>query len=92
VHVFVLIDLISQIKYIPQSVRTPQETFLAWLAHHGEVSKVDFSNLAGVSYPPAYRFRSRWGLEAAFTFDADSCLLLIGDHSTWEAWPHHDAE
>jgi hypothetical protein len=92
VHVFVLIDLMSQIKCIPRSVRTPQETFLIWLAHHGEVSKVEFSNRASASYPPTYRFRSWWGLEAAFTFDADSRLLLIGDHATWEAWPHYDAE
>lgn len=91
-HVFVLIDLISQIECIPQSVRTPQETFLAWLGHHGEVSQFEFSDRAGVSYPPFYRFLSRWGLEAAFTFDADSRLLLIGDHSAWEAWPHHEAE
>ncbi len=90
-HIFVLIDLISQIRYIPQRVRTPPETFLAWLAHHGEVSRVEFSNRAAVSYPPAYRFRSQWGLEAAFTFDAEGRLFFIGDHYTREAWLSHDA-
>jgi len=90
VHIFVLIDLVSQIEFIPQSVRTPQETFLAWLGHHGEVSQFEFSNRAGVPYPPGYRFRSRWGLEATFTFSEDGRLLLIGDHSAREVWSHHD--
>ncbi|HZR41964.1 MAG TPA: hypothetical protein VFB12_17720 [Ktedonobacteraceae bacterium] len=55
------------------------------------MSRVEFSNRAAVSYPPAYRFRSQWGLEAAFTFDAEGRLFFIGDHYTREAWLSHDA-
>jgi hypothetical protein len=90
VHVFVLIDLISQAEFIPYSLRKSQEAFLTWLGYHGEVTRIECSNLAGVSYPAAYRFRSRWGLEAAFWFSEDGRLVFVGDHYSWAAWAHHD--
>ena len=87
-HIFVLADLLSQIEYVPQSVRASRETFLIWLRQHGEVDQVSTSP----DFPPAYLFRSRWGLETTFQFREDGRLFLyLGEHRMYEAWSHSEA-
>lgn len=82
-HVFILIDLRSQIEFIPQNIRNgSQEAFLIWLSQHGEVREWigrgewewDRRNYT------FYSFRSWWGIEHTFTFPADGDIYVQGKY------------
>lgn len=74
-HDFILVDLRSQIEFLPQQVRNgSQEAFLRWLGQHGEVSKWRSQD------DTFYRFRSRWGIEHTFTFPTDGDISVQGKY------------
>jgi hypothetical protein len=82
VREFVLIDLQSQLPYLPPRMRTwPRERLLRWLAVWGEVRKIE-----QLSYPDAdtYSFGSWIGLRTGFILTHDGRMFIPG--TTIEAW------
>lgn len=74
-HDFVLVDLYSQIEFLPHQVRNgSQKAFLRWLSERGEVR--EWRNQGHT----VYIFRSRWGIEHAFTFPQDGDIYVQGKY------------
>ncbi len=74
-HDFVLVDLRSQIEFLPQQVRNgSQEAFLRWLGQHGEVSEWSHQDST------FYSFRSWWGIETNFIFPRDGDIYVQGKY------------
>jgi hypothetical protein len=87
---FVLIDLWSQIEYIPIAVRRfTSAQFVDWLRQYGEVRAVTVPLPNGQSRH-GY-FTSPYGPQATFVYDEPGSLFLVGDHWFYEAWKPENA-
>lgn len=84
-HIFRLVDLRSQARYIPRYVRQPRDRFFAWLRAYGTLTESSF-NIGGHRIT-IYYFKSRYGLEAAFHYDADDGLRFPGQGPAWQDDP-----
>jgi hypothetical protein len=81
---FTLIDLSTQMRFLPQIVRTwPRERLLAWLREWGEVREV--TGAGGRQLKDTYMFRSWVGQGTVFKVTDDGRLYLAVT-SGW-AWP-----
>lgn len=84
---FILVDLATQMPYLPDTARTwPRERLLAWLRVWGEVLKLEWPQS-----PPdggdssSYMFRSWSGPSTPFALTQDGHMFIRG---TWiRAWP-----
>ena len=75
---FVLVDLRSQLHYLPAAMRSwTRQQVLQWLQHYGEVRH-------STNFPDTYFFRSWCGLETPFTLTEDNHLSIPG--ILVEAW------
>lgn len=82
-HGFILVDLRSQIEFLPQQVRNgSQETFLRWLSQHGEVREWTRRGEWAWDrrYYTFYSFRSWWGIEHTFTFPTEGDISIQGKY------------
>lgn len=83
---FILIDLTTQMRFLPQVVRTwPRERLLAWLRVWGEVDEV--TRMGRRQVKDTYAFCSWVGRRTTFTLTDDGRLYLLGI-SGW-AWPNN---
>jgi hypothetical protein len=76
----IIVDLISQRDAVTQQTADMDDAQkLAWLRQRGEVIPIPRSD---PSFPQAYVFESREGLEAKFLF-SDCEMIFLGDHTTF---------
>ncbi len=82
-HEFILVDLATQMPYIPDIARTwPRERILAWLRVWGEVHKVEWPQ---VSSDDDYTFCSWVGCSTPFVLTQDGRMFIRG--TLIRAWP-----
>jgi hypothetical protein len=82
-HEFVLVDLTTQMPYVPRRMQTwPREQVLAWLRAWGEIWKID--SIGPYATPDRYCFRSWWGCWTFFGLTDDGRMFIPGTHV--EAW------
>jgi hypothetical protein len=80
---FVLIDLWSQARFIPEEIRGwTEEQFIQWLERFGAVERIELPAL----YETHCYFRSVCGPCSTFRISATEGLVLIGDHFLMRPW------
>lgn len=83
---FILVDLESQIAYLPAEIRQqPRDRLLGWLRQCGEVWEIERDRRPGEC---DFGFRSWVGLFAGFTLTDDGRIRLRG--RSWSTWLRYD--
>lgn len=84
---FVLVDLTSQVEFVPFEVRRPPESFLAWLKFYGQLEPLEIRHVFGGEPEQWYRFSSWWGPQTMFRLTPEGRLVIfLGDHALVSAW------
>jgi hypothetical protein len=88
VREFVLVDLYTQMPYLPRVARTwSYDRFLAWLRVWGEIREIEYPPELFAVGRRTFAFRSWVGLYANFVLTDDGQMFVPG--SRLRAWPEN---